>query len=61
MIAEETIPGLESLFEAHGTTQKAYLENKTLREAVIEFGYVTAEEFDCWVEPSKMVGKKPIH
>ena len=34
------------------TTQK-----KTLREAAIESGYVTAEEFDRWVDPSKMVGK----
>ena len=34
-----------------------YQENKTLREAAIESGYVTAEEFDRWVDPSKMVGK----
>ena len=27
------------------------------REAAIESGYVTAEEFDRWVDPSKMVGK----
>ncbi|MCC8174104.1 MAG: class II fumarate hydratase [Odoribacter sp.] len=37
--------------------QKAHKEGKTLKEAAVETGYLTAEEFDQWVDPSKMVGK----
>ena len=44
-------------YKAAAIAQKAYQENKTLREAAIESGYVTAEEFDRWVDPSKMVGE----
>ncbi len=36
--------------------KKAHKENKTLREAAIELGLVTAEQFDQWVRPEKMVG-----
>jgi fumarate hydratase, class II len=35
--------------------KKAHKENKTLREAAIELGLVTNEQFDLWVNPSKMV------
>jgi fumarate hydratase class II len=28
----------------------------TLREAALALGYVTAEEFERWVQPDKMVG-----
>ncbi len=34
----------------------AHKENKTLREVSIELGFVTAEQFDAWVRPEKMVG-----
>ena len=34
----------------------AHKENKTLREVAVELGYVTAEQFDAWVRPEKMVG-----
>jgi len=34
----------------------AYAENKTLREAAIETGYLTPEQFDEWVNPSGMAG-----
>lgn len=44
-------------YKAASIAQKAYRENKTLREAAIESGFLTAEEFDKWVDPSKMVGK----
>ena len=37
--------------------KKAHNENKTLREAAIETGLVTAEQFDEWVNPSKMIGR----
>lgn len=36
--------------------KKAHKENKTLREAAIELGLVTNEQFDEWVRPEKMVG-----
>jgi fumarate hydratase class II len=35
--------------------KKAHKENKTLREAAIELGLVTGEQFDQWVRPEKMV------
>jgi fumarate hydratase class II len=34
----------------------AHKENKTLREAAIELGYLTNEQFDQWVKPEDMVG-----
>ncbi len=34
----------------------AHKENKTLREAAIQLGYVTNEQFDEWVRPENMVG-----
>ena len=37
--------------------KKAYAENTTLKEAAIELGLLTAEEFDKWVVPSKMIGE----
>lgn len=35
--------------------KKAHKENKTLREAALESGLVTNEQFDQWVDPRKMV------
>jgi fumarate hydratase class II len=35
--------------------KKAHSENKTLREAAIELGLVTNEQFDQWVDPAKMI------
>lgn len=35
---------------------KAWKEEKTLKEAALELGYLTAKEFDQWVDPAKMVG-----
>jgi fumarate hydratase class II len=37
--------------------KKAHTENKTLREAALETGLVTGEQFDEWVDPSKMIGR----
>jgi fumarate hydratase class II len=37
--------------------KKAYSENSTLKEAAIQLGYLTAEEFDKYVVPEKMTGK----
>ncbi|MBK5285192.1 MAG: class II fumarate hydratase [Bacteroidia bacterium] len=37
--------------------KKAHKENKTLREAAIELGFLTSQQFDEWVKPEKMVGE----
>jgi fumarate hydratase class II len=37
-------------------SKKAHKENKTLKEAAVELGHVTAEQFDQWVRPEDMVG-----
>jgi len=44
-------------YKAAEIAQKAHQNNKTLRETAIELGYITGEDFDLWVDPSKMVGK----
>ncbi len=36
--------------------KKAHSEGKTLREAALELELVTNDEFDKWVDPSKMLG-----
>ena len=38
--------------------KKAYIDNTTLREAVVELGFMTAEEFDAAVVPSQMTGPR---
>ncbi len=38
--------------------KKAYVENSTLKEAAIELGLLTAEEFDQKVRPENMVGPR---
>jgi fumarate hydratase class II len=38
--------------------KKAYKEKTTLRQAAIESGMVTAEQFDEWVRPGNMAGQK---
>lgn len=37
---------------------KAHKENTGLRDAAVSLGYVTGEQFDEWVRPEKMVGKR---
>ncbi|HLN19537.1 MAG TPA: class II fumarate hydratase [Bacteroidales bacterium] len=34
---------------------KAFREDKTLRQAALELGWVTEEQFDDWVRPEKMI------
>lgn len=41
-------------------SKKAFTENTTLREAAIKTGYVTAAEFDEWVDPYKMTNSSDI-
>lgn len=43
-------------YKAAEIAKKAHQEGTTLKEAALELGYLTAEEFDKWVDPSKMTG-----
>ena len=43
-------------YKAAEIAKKAHKEGKTLKEAAVETGYVTPEEFDQWVKPEDMVG-----
>jgi fumarate hydratase class II len=36
--------------------KKAHKENKSLREAALELGLLTNEQFDAWVRPENMIG-----
>jgi fumarate hydratase class II len=36
----------------------AHKDGTTLREAALKLGHLTAEEFDLWVDPQKMVGPR---
>ncbi len=44
-------------YKAAEIAKKAHKEGTTLKEAAIALGHVTAEQFDEWVDPSKMVGE----
>ena len=37
--------------------KKAHKEGTSLREAALALGFVTAEQFDAWVQPRQMVGR----
>ena len=43
-------------YKAAEIAQKAHKEKTTLKEMAVKLGYVTAEQFDEWVVPAKMVG-----
>ncbi|MDF2094376.1 class II fumarate hydratase [Aquibaculum arenosum] len=38
--------------------KKAYTENTTLKQAAVELGLLTAEQFDAWVRPEEMIGPR---
>jgi fumarate hydratase class II len=38
--------------------KNAHQKGTTLRESALELGYVTADQFDAWVRPEDMVGRK---
>lgn len=44
-------------YKAAEIAGKAHAENKTLKAVALELGYLTSEEFDEWVDPSKMIGE----
>ncbi|AKJ69668.1 fumarate hydratase, class II [Pandoraea thiooxydans] len=38
--------------------KKAHKEGTTLKEAALALGYLSAEQFEAWVRPAQMVGKR---
>lgn len=46
-------------YKAAEIAQTAHKQGKTLKETAVALGYLTAEEFDEWVDPATMVGKLP--
>jgi fumarate hydratase, class II len=48
-------------YKAAEIAQKAHQEGTTLKEMAVRLGYVTAAEFDEWVDPAKMVGEIKIN
>ncbi|HVG42240.1 MAG TPA: class II fumarate hydratase [Chitinophagaceae bacterium] len=47
-------------YKAAEIAQKAHKEGTTLKEMAVKLGYVTPEEFDTLVVPTKMVGRLPV-
>lgn len=45
-------------YKAAEIAQKAHKEGTTLKEMAVKLGYLTPEEFDQWVVPGDMVGRK---
>ena len=45
-------------YKAAEIAQRAHKEGTTLKEMAVKTGYVTPEQFDEWVIPSQMVGKR---
>ena len=41
--------------KAAEVAKKAYKDNLSLREAIIDLGYMSGEEFDQLVQPEKMI------
>jgi len=41
--------------KASQIAKHAYQKNKTLKESAIELGFLTAEQFDSWIQPEKMI------
>jgi len=44
--------------QAARIAKKAHKENKTLKQAALDLGIVTNEQFDKWVDPKKMTGNR---
>jgi fumarate hydratase class II len=45
-------------YKAAEIAQTAHKQGKTLKQTAIDLGYLTSEQFDEWVKPENMVGKK---
>jgi fumarate hydratase class II len=44
-------------YKAAEIAKKAHVEGTTLREAAVELGHLTSEQFDEWVIPARMTGR----
>jgi fumarate hydratase class II len=44
--------------KAAQVAKKAFKENKTLKQACVELGFLTEEEFNKYVRPEEMIGPK---
>ena len=44
-------------YKAAEIAQTAHKQGKTLKQTAVDLGYVTAEDFDKWVNPKDMVGE----
>ena len=44
-------------YKAAEIAKKAHKEGTTLKEAAVGLGYVSAADFDLWVDPAKMTGE----
>jgi fumarate hydratase class II len=44
--------------KASEIAKKAHKEGKTLKEAAVASGYLTAEQFEQWIVPTDMIGPK---
>lgn len=44
---------------AAAIAKKAYKENTTLKEAGVELGLLTSEQFDAWIRPDMMTSPGP--
>jgi fumarate hydratase class II len=42
--------------KAAAIAKKAHKEGLTLKESALKLGFLTSEQFDAWIDPSKMVG-----
>ncbi|MCK4767940.1 MAG: class II fumarate hydratase [Desulfobacula sp.] len=42
--------------QAARVAKKAHQENKTLKQAALDLGIMSGEQFDQWVDPKKMIG-----
>ena len=43
--------------KAAAIAKNAHRQDITLKESAVALGYLTAEQFDAWVKPEKMVGE----
>jgi len=41
--------------KAAEVAKKAFKDKSTLRETIIELGYMSGEDFDQWVQPANMI------
>lgn len=46
--------------KASKIAKSAHEKGQTLKEAAVESGHLTAEEFDRWIVPEDMIGPKKI-